>query len=84
MIVYLVIVYLNLNTLLILLQIELTVNIFRSIPWYLQWVMFISWFELGFEALTVLHWKDVDYIGERMKTINTFESIRKHLNEILK
>ncbi|VVC39932.1 AAA+ ATPase domain,P-loop containing nucleoside triphosphate hydrolase,ABC transporter-like,ABC-2 type [Cinara cedri] len=38
------------------------VNI-RSIPWYLHWIVFISWFELGFEALTILHWKDVDYIA---------------------
>ncbi|XP_060834913.1 LOW QUALITY PROTEIN: protein scarlet-like [Rhopalosiphum padi] len=35
----------------------------RSVPWFLHWVVKISWFELGFEALTILHWQNVTYIA---------------------
>ncbi|KAE9527334.1 hypothetical protein AGLY_013032 [Aphis glycines] len=34
-----------------------------SVPWFLHWVVKISWFELGFEALTILHWQNVTYIA---------------------
>ncbi|XP_050540135.1 protein scarlet-like [Daktulosphaira vitifoliae] len=35
----------------------------RSIPWYLHWVVNISWFELGFESLTILQWQNVSFIA---------------------
>uniref|UniRef100_T1JB20 Protein white n=1 Tax=Strigamia maritima TaxID=126957 RepID=T1JB20_STRMM len=34
----------------------------RSVPWYLNWLQYISWFKYAFEALAINQWKDVKHI----------------------
>ncbi|XP_076032219.1 eye pigment precursor family transporter white [Oratosquilla oratoria] len=34
-----------------------------SVPWYLTWFRYLSWFSYGNEALLINQWKDVDFIA---------------------
>lgn len=43
-------------------------NPFSSIPVYLQWMRFLSWFLYGNEALMINQWEGVDYIDCRNAT----------------
>lgn len=46
-----------------------------TLPWYLQWMKFMSWFMYAAECMSIIQWKGVNEIGK-----TNFNSLEKHFN----